>query len=157
MAKRCFRAPFSARTALIGLEIRQDSRVQSPCLAKKSAPIQHSANFQTRPNLLKPPHKANRYGKPVCPTEVFLSRSADGQISFYMVLFSKNTVYLTDSARSAVPSNSLLRRTLKHKEQSLCKHFLTSLLLKGYRSIVSESCGHSCNEYSRYKSAPEDP
>nr|WP_325243248.1 hypothetical protein [uncultured Oscillibacter sp.] len=48
MAKRRLGASFSARTALIGLEIRQDSCVQSPCLAKKSAPIQHSANFQTR-------------------------------------------------------------------------------------------------------------
>nr|WP_325242413.1 hypothetical protein [uncultured Oscillibacter sp.] len=53
MAKRRLGASFSARTALIGLEIRQDSRVQSPCLAKKSAPIQHSANFQTRPSRIE--------------------------------------------------------------------------------------------------------
>ena len=156
MAKHRLRSSFSARTALIGLEIRQDSRVQSPCLAKKSAPIQHPANFQTRPNLLKPPHKANRYGKPVCPTEFFLSCSADGQIPFYIVLFSKNTVYLTYFARSAVPSNSPVRRTLKYKEQSLGKPFLANLLLTGYMSTVSESCEHSCSEYSRYKSVPED-
>ena len=107
-------------------------------------------------NLLKPPHKANRYGKPVCPTEVFLSCSADGQIPFYIVLFSKNTVYLTYSARSAVPSNSPVRRTPKYKEQSLGKPFLANLLLTGYMSTVSESCEHSCSEYSRYKSVPED-
>ena len=46
-SKRRLGASFSARTALIGLEIRQDSRVQSPCLTKKSAPIRHSANFKT--------------------------------------------------------------------------------------------------------------
>ena len=50
MAKRRLGASFSARTALPGLEIRQDSRVRSPCLAKKSAPIPHSATFQTRPD-----------------------------------------------------------------------------------------------------------
>ena len=32
---------------MIGLEIRQDSCVQSPCLTKKSAPIRHSASFKT--------------------------------------------------------------------------------------------------------------
>ena len=32
---------------MIGLEIRRDSRVQSPYLTKKSAPIRHSARFKT--------------------------------------------------------------------------------------------------------------
>ena len=45
-SKRRLGVSFSARTALIGLEIRQDSRVQSPCLTKKSAPIRHSASFK---------------------------------------------------------------------------------------------------------------
>ena len=35
---------------MIFLEIRQDSCGKSPCLTKKSAPIRHSANFQTRPS-----------------------------------------------------------------------------------------------------------
>ena len=53
----CWGIPLSClgmveRTALIGLEIRQDSRVKSPCLAKKSAQIRHSANFQTRPKQI---------------------------------------------------------------------------------------------------------
>ena len=40
---------FFAGTALIGLEIRQNSCVQSPCLTKKSASIRHSAGFKTDP------------------------------------------------------------------------------------------------------------
>jgi len=42
-------ASFSAGTSLISLEIRQDSCGKSPCLTKKSALIQDSANFQTGP------------------------------------------------------------------------------------------------------------
>ena len=49
MAKRRLEASFSAGAALIWLEIRQDSCVKSPCPAKKSASIRHSANFQTGP------------------------------------------------------------------------------------------------------------
>ena len=53
----CWGIPLSGlgmveRTALIGLEIRQDFRVKSPCLATKSAQIRHSANFQTRPKQI---------------------------------------------------------------------------------------------------------
>ena len=82
MAKRRLGASFSARTALIGLEIRQDSCVQSPCLAKKSAPIQHSANFQTRPNLER---KKERIGFRNITSGLSLPRSSFPKVSSQVI------------------------------------------------------------------------
>ena len=43
---------FSAGASLISFEIRQDSCGKSPCPAKKSLAVGHSAIFQTAPNRL---------------------------------------------------------------------------------------------------------